>query len=74
LTEIDAGIRVEDLKAPEGVIFLAEPDELIVKTVARRELVVEEEAPEAEGEEAAAEGEEGAEAGEQPEAEASEEA
>ena len=81
LTEIDAGIRVEDLDVPQGVTILAEPDELIVKTAARRELVIEEEAPAAEegeeGEEAAAEGEEGAE-GEAAEgeerAEASEEA
>ena len=73
LTEVEAGIRVEDLKVPEGVTILAEPDELIVKTVARRELVIEEEAP---AEEAVAEGEEGAEAaeGEEAEAEASEEA
>ena len=72
LTEIEAGIRVEDLRAPEGVVILAEPDELIVKTVARRELAAEEEAAEAE----AAEGEEQPEAaGEaETEAEASEEA
>lgn len=74
LTEIEAGIRVEDLKVPEGVTILAEPDELIVKTVARRELVVEEEAAPTE-EEAAAEGEEAAEAAEgEEQAEASEEA
>jgi large subunit ribosomal protein L25 len=74
LTEIEAGIRVEDLKVPEGVTILAEADELIVKTVARRELVIEEE--EAPAEEAVAEGEEGAEAaeGEEAEAEAPEEA
>ena len=64
-----AGIRIEDLTVPEGVTILAEPDELIVKTVARRELVVEEEAP---AEEAAAEGEEAAEG--EAEAEASGEA
>ena len=69
LAEIEAGIRIEDLTVPEGVTILAEPDELIVKTVARRELVVEEEAP---AEEAAAEGEEAAEG--EAEAEASGEA
>ena len=69
LAEIEAGIRVEDLKVPEGVTMLAEPDELIVKTVARRELVVEEEAPAAEeGAEAEAAEGEGAEGEEQAEA------
>jgi large subunit ribosomal protein L25 len=69
LGEIDAGIRVKDLKVPDGVVLLADPEELIVKVVARRELAVE-----APAEEAAAEGEEGeAEEGE-AEAEGSEEA
>jgi large subunit ribosomal protein L25 len=42
LEEIEAGIRVQDLKVPEGVVLLADPEELIVKVVARRELAVEE--------------------------------
>ena len=77
LTEVEEGIRVEALKVPEGVTILAEPDELIVKTVARRELVVEEEVPaeeEAAEAEAEAEGEEGAAAEGEEQAEASEEA
>jgi large subunit ribosomal protein L25 len=69
LAEIDAGIRVKDLKVPEGVLILADPEDLIVKVVARRELAVEEPT-----EEAAAEGEEAEAAEGEAEAEGSEEA
>jgi large subunit ribosomal protein L25 len=70
LTEIDADVRVKDIPAPPGVEILADPEDLIVKVVARRELAVEEAAPE----EAEAEGEEAAEAEGEAEAEGAEEA
>ncbi len=63
LDHVEAGLRVSDLHLPEGVVAIAEPDELIVKLAAKRVAVEEEEeeaaaeaAAEAEGE-AAAEGE-----------------
>src|SRR5438270_3239448 len=67
LEEVDAGIRVGDLRVPDGVVLLVDPEELLIKVAPRREMVVEEEAPEAaaEGEEGAAEGEEQAEESEE---------
>src|SRR5215831_20826100 len=63
LAEIDDGFRVSELDVPKGVTVLADPDELIVKIVHKREIKLEEEVPAAEaavaaeGEEAPAEGE-----------------
>ncbi len=62
LEEIEAELRVSDLKVPGGVTVLDDPEELIVKIVHKRELKVEEELPAAEAAvpaegEAAAEGE-----------------
>lgn len=74
LAEIDDGLRVSELDVPKGVTVLADPDELVVKIVHKRELKIEEEVPgaeaavAAEGEAAPAEGEEAAE-GEQAETE-----
>ena len=73
LEEVDAELRVSDLKVPPGVTVLDEPDELVVKIVHKRELKLEEEVPAAEAAvpvegEAAAEGE----AAEAPEAETEE--
>ena len=62
LEEIDAELRVSEIHVPKGVTVLADPDELVVKIVHKRELKVEEELPAAEaavpaeGEEAPAEG------------------
>jgi large subunit ribosomal protein L25 len=62
LAEIDSGLRVSELEVPRGVTVLADPDDLVVKIVHKRELKVEEEVPAveaavpAEGEEAPAEG------------------
>ncbi len=61
LAEIDDEFRVSELKVPSGVSILAEPDELVVKIVHKREMKVEEELPLAEAAvpaegEAAAEG------------------
>jgi large subunit ribosomal protein L25 len=62
LAEIDAELRVSEIDVPKGVTVLADPDDLVVKIVHKRELKVEEELPvaeaavPAEGEEAAAEG------------------
>jgi large subunit ribosomal protein L25 len=62
LEEIDMELRVSELRVPQGVTVLDEPDQLVVKIVPKRELKVEEEIPAveaavpAEGE-AAAEGE-----------------
>jgi large subunit ribosomal protein L25 len=62
LEEIDMELRVSELRVPQGVTVLDEPDQLVVKIVPKRELKVEEEVPAveaavpAEGE-AAAEGE-----------------
>jgi large subunit ribosomal protein L25 len=65
LDEIEAEFRVSDLSVPKAVTVLADPEELIVKIVHKRELKVEEEIPAAEAVvpaegEAAAEGEAGA--------------
>jgi large subunit ribosomal protein L25 len=73
LEEIDSELRVSELRVPTGVTILADPEELVVKIVHKRELKVEEELPTAEAAvpaegEAAAEGAEGAE--EQAETEA----
>lgn len=62
LEEIEAERRVSELTVPKGVTILADPDELVVKIIPKRELKVEEEVPVAEAEvpvegEAAAEGE-----------------
>ena len=61
LEEIESELRVSDLTVPKGVTILADPEELVVKIVHKRELKVEEEVVAeavvpAEGE-AAAEGE-----------------
>ena len=48
LAEIDDGFRVSELQAPKGITILADPDELIVKIVHKRELKIEEEVPAAE--------------------------
>jgi large subunit ribosomal protein L25 len=60
LTEVEAGVRVSELQLPEGVVAVADPDDLVVKLAARRvtaeEEVAEEEA-EAPAEEAAAQAE-----------------
>ena len=60
LAEIDSGLRVAELDVPKGVTILADPDELVVKIVHKRELKVEEEVPAAEAA-VPAEGEEPAE-------------
>src|SRR5713101_5097155 len=63
LAEIDDGLRVSELAVPKGITILADPDELVVKIVHKRELKIEEEVPAAEaavpaeGEAAPAEGE-----------------
>jgi len=62
LAEIDDGMRVSELAVPKGITILADPEELVVKIVHKRELKIEEEVPAAEaevpaeGEEAPAEG------------------
>ena len=61
LAEVDDEFRVSELKVPGGVTILAEPDELVVNIVHKREMKVEEELPLAEAAvpaegEAAAEG------------------
>ncbi len=62
LAEIDDGLRVSELAVPKGITILADPEELVVKIVHKRELKIEEEVPAAEaevlaeGEEAPAEG------------------
>jgi large subunit ribosomal protein L25 len=48
LEEIEAELRVSDLTVPKGVTVLADPEDLIVKIVHKRELKVEEEIPAAE--------------------------
>ena len=60
LAEIDDGLRVAELDVPKGVTVLADPDELVVKIVHKREMKVEEEVPAAEAA-VPAEGEEPAE-------------
>ncbi len=62
LEEIDAEIRVKELKVPSTVTVLEDPEDLVVKIVHKRELKIEEEVPAAEAAvaavgEAAAEGE-----------------
>jgi large subunit ribosomal protein L25 len=48
LAEIEDELRVSEITVPKGVTVLAEPDELVVKIVPKREMKVEEEAPLAE--------------------------
>jgi len=48
LEEIEAELRVSDIKVPSGVTVLDSPEELVVKIVHKRELKVEEEVPAAE--------------------------
>jgi large subunit ribosomal protein L25 len=70
LTEVEAGVRVSELQLPEGVVAVAEPDELVVKLAARR-VAAEEEVAEEEAEapaEAEAEGAEAPQASESAEA------
>jgi len=62
LEEIESEFRISELKVPQGVTVLMDPEELVVKIVHRRELKVEEEAPVLETT-VVGEGEEGAEAG-----------
>ena len=62
LEEIESELRVSDLNVPKAVTLLADPEELVVKIVHKRELKIEEEIPAAEAVvpaegEAAAEGE-----------------
>ena len=56
LAEIDAGVRVSEIKPPPGVTILADPEELIVKITVRRDMAAELEAEEAAEGEAAIEG------------------
>jgi large subunit ribosomal protein L25 len=60
LAEIESELRVSELRVPKGVTVLADPEELVVKIVHKRELKVEEEVPTAETA-VGAEGEAGAE-------------
>ena len=60
LAEIDDEFRVSELALPKGVTVLADPQELMVKIVHKREMKVEEEVPAAEAA-VPAEGEEAAE-------------
>ncbi len=48
LEEIDAEIRVKELKVPSTVTVLEDPEDLVVKIVHKRELKIEEEVPAAE--------------------------
>ena len=48
LEEIDMEIRVSELKVPQGVTILDDPDQLVVKIVPKREMKIEEEVPAAE--------------------------
>ena len=48
LEEVEAELRVSDLKVPAGVTLLEDAEELVVKIVHKREMKVEEEAPVAE--------------------------
>jgi large subunit ribosomal protein L25 len=45
LEEIDMELRVSDLRVPQGVTVLDEPEQLVIKIVPKRELKVEEEIP-----------------------------
>ncbi|MBJ7601924.1 MAG: 50S ribosomal protein L25 [Candidatus Dormibacteraeota bacterium] len=61
LKEIDEGIRVGDLRLPPGVSVVDDPEEMVVKLTARRDMVAElaaEEAAEGQAEEPAEAGEE----------------
>ena len=53
LEEIGAELRVSDLKVPQGVTIVDDPEELVVKIVPKREMKVEEEIPAAEAAEPA---------------------
>lgn len=53
LTEVEAGVRVSELKLPDGVVAVADPDDLVVKLATRRVAAVEEEAAAEEAEAAA---------------------
>ncbi|MGI8562834.1 MAG: 50S ribosomal protein L25 [Candidatus Dormibacter sp.] len=56
LQEIDEGIRVGELRLPQGVSVVDDPDEMVVKLTARRDMVAElaaEEAAEGQAEEPA---------------------
>ena len=70
LREVEAGVRVSELRLPDDVVAVAEPDDLVVKLAARR--VAAEEAEEVE--EAEAPAEEAAEAAETAQASESAEA
>src|SRR5438067_883955 len=48
LAEIEDGLRVSKLSVPKGITILADPDELVVKIVHKRELKIEEEVTAAE--------------------------
>lgn len=48
LEEIEAELRISELRVPKGVTLLADPEELVVKIVHKRELKIEEEVPAAE--------------------------
>src|SRR5256884_2967530 len=48
LEEIEAELRVSDIRVPSGVTVLDSPEDLVVKIVHKRELKVEEEVPAAE--------------------------
>lgn len=48
LAEIDSEFRVSEIAVPKGVTVLADPEELVVKIVHKREMKVEEELPAAE--------------------------
>src|SRR5690349_6610881 len=53
LADIEDELRVSEVKVPSNVTVLAEPDELVVKIVPKREMKVEEELPAAEAAEPA---------------------
>jgi large subunit ribosomal protein L25 len=56
LGEVDEAVRIGDLRLPDGVAAVGDPDEIVVKLAARRAAEVEEAAPAAEeGEEVPAE-------------------
>ena len=48
LAEIDSELRVSEIALPKGVTVLADPEDLVVKIVHKREMKVEEEVPAAE--------------------------
>jgi large subunit ribosomal protein L25 len=54
LAEVDAAIRLSDLRLPDGVAVVGDPDEVVVKLAARRVAAEVEEAPAAEAAEAPA--------------------